>query len=241
MEQHTIPEKWSKQGPDNESWCWAVAVFPSWNHIALRQFSCYHPQGQTSQGLCKSRWAEPPWPCLQTQIKLSRYILPSKRNQAVACNWVAHWVCFSFPCSGGVGGTGADWPPVGTGERWRGPHVQRAGLWRHVHQGAAKRHLLMARSLDFQPGALNFNRDHCRDWVLGEIPSCYAKFTFTSLTSLSSHTFIFLSLSIKYRKWLQISCFFFLWCLFRIRKHCFLVSKCSLGVFFFLLILWLFC
>lgn len=163
-----------------------------------------------SQGLCKSRWAERPWRCLQIQIKLSRYFLQWRRPQAGAWDQLVHfWVCFSFPCSGGVGGTGADWPPVGAGERWGGPHEQRAGLGRHVHQGAAKRHLLMARPLCFGPGALDLNRDHCRDLVLGEIPSCYAKFTFTSLRSLSSHTFIFIFLFIKYWKWLQMSCFVF--------------------------------
>lgn len=58
---------------DNWSWSWPLAVFPSWNLVALWQLSCHDPQVQISQGLCRSRWAEPQWPCLQTQIKLSRY------------------------------------------------------------------------------------------------------------------------------------------------------------------------
>ena len=63
------------------------------------------------------------------------------------------------------------------------------------------RYLLMAWSL--LPGAFNWNFDHCRDLFLvkatetGQIPSCYAKFTFTDLWSLSFHMHYFLSITVN--------------------------------------------
>lgn len=125
-----------------------------------------------------------------------------------------HLTLFSYTRSGRVGGSGADWPPVGTGERWRGPHEQRAGLWRHVHQGAAERHLLTARSLCFVLGALKLNCDHCRDLVLGEIPSFMQVYIHWFKILVFSHLYLCIPvhkiLKMTFKWAVQLFCFFLL-------------------------------
>lgn len=88
---------------------------------------------------------------------------------------------------GWVGSAGTDWPPVGAGERRGRSDEQRAGLWWHVQQRVAQRHLLITQSLlgDF----------HLKYCVLQGIsfssnPKRWDKALMQSFWSSSSHVYL---------------------------------------------------
>lgn len=122
---------------------------------------------------------------MQEQMSGAAMAMPADTNKAFKVNSVvfpaaspssvAH---LSLVISGRMGGAGADWSSVGAGQRRRGSDEQRAGLWRHVQQGAADWHLLTLRlessSRILIIAGICFR---VRTTELGHFPLCYAKFT----------------------------------------------------------------
>lgn len=130
---------------------------------------------------------------MQEQMSGAAMAMPADTNKAFKVNSVvlsaevikvssASIAHLSLVLSGRVGGTGADWSSVGAGERRGGPDEQRAGLWRHVQQGAADWHLL---TLHLESSSQILIIAGICFWVrtteVGHFPLCYAKFTVHSL------------------------------------------------------------
>lgn len=130
---------------------------------------------------------------MQEQMSGAAMAMPADTNKAFKVNSVllsaevikaspSSVTHLSLVISGRVGGAGADWPSVGSGERRGGSDEQRAGLWRHVQQGAADWHLLTLRlessSQILIIAGIGF---WVRTTEVGHFPLCYAKFTVHSL------------------------------------------------------------